>query len=139
MIIGIISGYFSFLHFGHIQYIQGAKEKCDHLIVIINNDNQMDLKGSKKIIDEQHRCNIIKNIKGVDDVFLSIDTDRSVCKSLLCVATSFKDHKIRFFNSGDRRNNNIESAEMILCKKLGIEYIFIDLPKIYSSSEILNH
>jgi len=140
MIIGIISGYFNPLHLGHIEYIQEAKKQCEHLVVIVNNDKQVELKGSKKFMDEQHRMKLIHNIKGVDDVFLSIDEDKSVCKSLLCVATSFnRNYEIRFFNSGDRKGNNINNAEYFLCEELGIEYIFIDKPKIYSSSELLAH
>ena len=49
--IGIISGYFNPLHIGHIEYANSAKEKCDYLICIVNNDHQVQLKQSAKFMD----------------------------------------------------------------------------------------
>jgi cytidyltransferase-like protein len=43
----IVSGYFNPLHKGHIEYFIHAKAKGDQLFVIVNNDNQGTLKGSK--------------------------------------------------------------------------------------------
>ena len=41
----VISGYFNTLHVGHIDYIAAAKRLGDTLVVIINNDEQVKLKG----------------------------------------------------------------------------------------------
>jgi len=138
MIIGIVSGYFNPLHLGHLEYIEAAKKQCDHLIVIVNNDLQVELKGSKKFMDEVHRYKIMFSLKNVDDVMVSIDTDKTVCGTINFIRTSFPEHDMYFFNSGDRiGENNIESSEVILCKKLGIKYVAIDLPKKYYSSQLL--
>lgn len=40
----IISGYFSPLHGGHLDLIEGAKALGDRLIVIVNNDKQQLIK-----------------------------------------------------------------------------------------------
>ena len=40
MKIGIVSGYFNPLHFGHIKMINSAKAQSDMLIGIVNNDAQ---------------------------------------------------------------------------------------------------
>ena len=77
-----ISGYFDPIHVGHIEYINNAKKLGDWLVVIVNNNNQCALKKGKYFMDEKDRVLIVKNIKAVDEVFLSIDEDKTVCKSL---------------------------------------------------------
>ena len=80
-----ISGYFDPIHVGHIEYINNAKKLGDWLIVIVNNNKQCALKKGKHFMDENDRVLIVKNIKFVDEVFLSIDDDKTVCKSLKTV------------------------------------------------------
>ena len=68
----IISGYFNPIHKGHLDYINNAKSLADELFVIVNNDLQRELKGSKEFQDENERVIIVSNIKAVDKVILSI-------------------------------------------------------------------
>ena len=138
MIVGVISGYFNPVHFGHIQYVLGAKEQCDWLVCIVNNDKQVGIKGSKKFMDEDHRAKIMSCIKGVDEAIISLDEDRTVCQSLRYVYMLYKNNKMKFFNSGDRQGNNIECKEKEVCDELGIDFVILPLPKIYSSSQILS-
>ena len=49
----IVSGYFNPIHKGHIEYFNKAKELADQLFVIVNNDYQRELKGSKEFQLEQ--------------------------------------------------------------------------------------
>ena len=74
----IVSGYFNPLHRGHIDLFHNAKSNGDMLIVIVNNDFQRELKGSKEFMLEDERVLIVSQIKIVDEVFLSIDKDRTV-------------------------------------------------------------
>ena len=136
---GIVSGYFAPIHLGHIQYIQSANQRCDKLIVIVNNDLQTKLKGSVPFLDENHRAAIVNEIKGVDEVMISIDEDSSVCRSIKCIYKKNKspDNVFSFFNSGDRPPENFNSVESKLCEKLGIDNVYIELPKICSSSAIM--
>ena len=78
----IVSGYFNPIHKGHIEYFNNAKALGDALIVIVNNDKQRALKGSKEFQKEDERVFIVSNIKSVDQVFLSIDEDRTVCETI---------------------------------------------------------
>lgn len=140
MIIGIVSGYFSIFHQGHQEYIFAAKDRCKYLIVIINNDVQGKLKGSKSIIDENHKCSLMKGIKGVDEVILSIDKDKTVCQTLIHIREKYQMDDLIFFNSGDRVDiNNTDISELEICKKYNIKYVAINLPKIYSSNNILQN
>ena len=78
----IVSGYFNPLHKGHIEYFHLAKDQGDKLFVIVNNDYQRALKGSKEFMLEEERVLLINELAIVDKVFLSVDRDRSVCSTL---------------------------------------------------------
>ena len=89
-------------------------------------------------MDEEHRCSILKALRAVDNVLLSIDEDKTVCQTITMIRTGLPGHEMYFFNSGDRVGSNVESAEVKLCKKLGIKYVAISLPKLYASSKLLD-
>ena len=78
----IVSGYFNPIHKGHIEYFNAAKELGDALFVIVNNDNQRELKGSREFQTQEERLFIVENIKATDKVFLAIDSDRTVCETI---------------------------------------------------------
>src|SRR3989344_6729379 len=109
------SGYFDPVHLGHIEYLKMAKGLGDKLIVIVNNSAQAILKKGYEFMPLNERVEIIKSLKFVDDVFVSIDEDRSVCKSLEAV----KPHI--FAKGGDRFSSEIPEAE--ICERLGIKII----------------
>lgn len=138
MIRGIISGYFNPLHRGHLEYIQAAKAQCEFLIVIVNNDAQVKIKGSKQFMDEDHRCFIMASLRDVDMVKLAVDSDKAVCATLKDLRRQYPTDELLFFNSGDRVPvENSVSAERKLCQELQIKYVAIPLPKVYSSSTLL--
>lgn len=137
MRVGIVSGYFNPLHYGHIKYINGAKEQSDILVCIVNSDYQVTLKGAKPFMDEQHRAKILGNLKSVDEVFVSIDTDKAQCESLKYLRGKYPNDDLTFFNSGDRKGSNLDVHESDTCREIGIELRVLDLPKLYSSSDLL--
>ena len=123
-----VSGYFDPIHVGHIEYINNAKKLGDWLIVIVNNNKQCALKKGKHFMDENDRVTIVKNIKTVDEVFLSIDNDKTVCKSLKKVNPDV------FANGGDRKNYEIPESKV--CKENNIQIIDGLGDKIRSSSDL---
>ena len=62
---------------------------ADQLFVIVNNDQQRELKGSKEFQDENERMIIVSNIKAVDKAILSIDKDRTLCFTIKMIAELF--------------------------------------------------
>ena len=122
------SGYFDPLHVGHIEYLEKAKSLGDKLVVIVNNDEQARLKKGEPFMSQEDRLKIVKSLKCVDEAFISIDTDSSVCRSLrLCVPHIFT-------NGGDRKEEEIPEAEV--CRELNIEMQDGLGDKIRSSSQI---
>uniref|UniRef100_UPI004048B673 adenylyltransferase/cytidyltransferase family protein n=1 Tax=Algoriphagus sp. TaxID=1872435 RepID=UPI004048B673 len=134
----IVSGYFNPIHKGHLEYFIHAKSKGDLLFVIVNSDYQRALKGSKEFQEEDERLFIVQHIKEVDRAFLSIDQDRTVCKTLEMLHSQFGgSHQLAFANGGDQNNNSI--PEVPICQELGIELIDGLGDKIQSSSWLLKN
>ena len=132
----IVSGYFNPIHKGHLEYFNSAKALADELFVIVNSDLQRALKGSKEFQKEDERVFIVENIKAVDKVFFSIDTDRTVCETIRDIHKTFGEtYTLGFANGGDQNNNSIPEAP--ICKELGITLIDGLGDKIQSSSWLL--
>jgi cytidyltransferase-like protein len=132
----IVSGYFNPLHKGHIEYFHLAKAKGDQLFVIVNNDHQRALKGSKEFILEHERVLLVKELTVVDQVILAIDQDKTVCATLEKIHQDFsKNFELFFANGGDQNNDSIPEAP--ICKKVGIGLLDGLGAKIQSSSWLL--
>ena len=132
----IVSGYFNPLHKGHIELFHNAKSKGDKLFVIVNNDFQRELKDSKEFMLEDERVLIVSQISIVDKVFLSVDQDRTVIKSIEEINNADgKEHELYFANGGDQNNQVCPEAK--ICRKLGINLIDGLGNKIQSSSWLL--
>jgi cytidyltransferase-like protein len=124
------SGYFNPLHRGHVEYLEKARSLGDYLVVIVNSDLQRRLKGSKEFMDEHERMYIVSALKCVDEVFLSIDEDATVCRSIEAVAPDV------FAKGGDRFAVEIPEAEV--CRRLGVKMIDGLGEKVQSSSWLLS-
>ena len=128
MIVVAVSGYFDPIHVGHLKYLKLAKQLGDKLIVIVNNDKQTILKKGKSFMNEKDRMEIVSALQCVDEVFLSIDDDKSVCKSLEFLKPSI------FANGGDRSLSEIPETAII--DKYSIKMVDGLGNKIRSSSKI---
>jgi len=125
-----VSGYFLYPHVGHIRLITAARALGDQVVVIVNNDHQQVLKYGRVIVPQDARMEVMRALRLVDDVFLSIDEDRTVRASLGQLRPDI------FANGGDRDEGNI--PEVSVCRRYGIEMVFsVGGEKADSSSRIL--
>lgn len=129
-IVVAVSGYFNPLHVGHLEMIEKSKKLGDYLVVIVNNDKQVKLKGSFPFMTQADRIKIVKALKDVDEVFLSVDNDKTVCKSLAKVKPDI------FANGGDRKSLN-DVPEFDICQKLNIKMVDGLGKKIRASSTLI--
>ena len=134
----IVSGYFNPYHLGHAELFEKAKEEGDLLIVIVNNDFQRELKGSKAFQDQDERVDLIRTIRFVDIAYVSIDEDQTQIETLKMLYTRYGDVlELAFANGGDQNNDTI--PERSICEALGIELIDGLGEKIQSSSWLLKN
>lgn len=126
-----VSGYFNPVHKGHINLFREARSLGDKLIVILNNDSQVQQKGSVPFMSAEERAEVIRSLRFVDDVVISFDEDRTVCKTLGAVAPHI------FANGGDREGI-ADIPEAAVCEAQNIAMVFnVGGGKIQSSSWLI--
>ena len=87
-------------------------------------------------MQEDERCLIISNLKIVDRVYLSIDEDKTVIKTLELIYKEIsQSYNLMFGNGGDQKNSTI--PEINICKKLEIKMVDNLGDKVQSSSWLL--
>jgi len=123
MKIVIVSGYFNPLHGGHLDMIEAARKMGDKLVVIVNNDKQQLLKKGKIILDEENRTRLMRALRDVDEVVLSIDEEPPVIKTLEMIAQKYPNDELIFANGGDRDSEKV-IPETDICNKYGIKTVF---------------
>jgi cytidyltransferase-like protein len=126
-----VSGYMDPIHKGHIEYLKLAKEfvgPTGTVVVILNNDHQARLKKGRPFMECEERKTIVQAVKYVDEVFVSIDQDETVCRSLPMVFVDY------FIKGGDRYSHEI--PETPVCESLGIKILDGFGDKIQSSSAL---
>jgi cytidyltransferase-like protein len=130
----VVSGYFDPIHVGHLEYLERAKAYVGtdgELVVIVNNDHQATLKKGRPFMRDQERATILRALRCVDEVLVSIDEDRTVCRTL----ASIDPPADIFANGGDQNNESIPEAEV--CRARGIQLLDGLGDKIQSSSWLL--
>jgi len=127
-----ISGYFDPIHKGHCEYFEKARAlagKKGKVICILNNDDQALLKKPKVFMVQEERRIILQSMKNIDEVYISIDYDESVCRTLRALQPDI------FAKGGDRFA--FEIPETKICKELGIKIVDGLGRKIQASSELI--
>lgn len=122
----IVSGYFNPLHGGHLDMIEAAASLGDYLIVIVNNDKQQLQKKDKVILDEQNRMRLVRSLRVVDEVVLSVDEDMGQALTLRKIRELYPDDELIFANGGDRDPNQhaLPENETQACLDCNIKTVF---------------
>jgi len=154
----VCSGYFAevpvldSLHLGHVKYIQSVLDRMDEndrLVIIVNNDIQRlqkysNLEGLSKrnrtklfgaftnfrIVNKLQELYPYDNIR----VMISKSCDQTVCQDLETLAWFFADRKTVVFVK-DGLEYDIKNLPERKVK--GIDFLFLQNPKISSATEIL--
>lgn len=135
----ITSMYANPIHPGHIECLEKAKGLGDHLIVIVNNDEQQKLKTGSLYQDEKFRQKVVSALKPVDETFLAVDEDGSVCESIRSIVKEIKKvefqgtYELIFAKGGDRNVWNI--PELGVCDELGVRIVDGLGDKTHNSSD----
>jgi glycerol-3-phosphate cytidylyltransferase/D-beta-D-heptose 7-phosphate kinase/D-beta-D-heptose 1-phosphate adenosyltransferase len=119
----IVSGYFNPLHGGHLDMIDTAATMGDNLIAVVNNDVQQIQKKGKIILDQDNRMRLLKALRDVDEVILSVDQDPTQIKTLEMIAKKYPDDELVFANDGDRDSEQA-IPEGDICRQYNIEMVF---------------
>lgn len=130
--IGLISGFFNPIHPGHIDLINDARSKCDYLIVVVNNDEQVKKKGSCPFLDQESRLKIIQNLSSVNMAVISDDNPLDTIEKI-------KPDII--FQGADRHNlKDMNPEEVELAKRIGAEIVLCTGgdEKVENSSKLLD-
>ncbi|MBR3255055.1 MAG: adenylyltransferase/cytidyltransferase family protein [Clostridia bacterium] len=78
----LATGTFDLFHYDHLQYLQGAKNQGEILVVAVKSDRCAGLKDpGRPIISQDQRVAIVDNIKGVDYTII-VDYDSTVTPSV---------------------------------------------------------
>lgn len=87
--VGVKSGTFTLFHRGHLYALEYAKARCDHLIVLTNDDEHLQRKKGCVPIPLKDRLDILAALRCVDDVgkFIGEREDAWV--------QNFKDNRLR--------------------------------------------
>jgi glycerol-3-phosphate cytidylyltransferase len=72
----ITFGTFDVLHVGHLRILQRSSELGDRLVVGVSSDAlNVSKKGREPIFSQEERCELVANLKCVDDVFVEESLD----------------------------------------------------------------
>ncbi len=127
-----ISGGFDPIHIGHLKLIQDAS-KYGKVVIILNSDSWLVRKKGYYFMTHEERAQLLKGMKKVHKVVLSLDQDDTVCETLKKINPDY------FANGGTINKNTISKKEIDICKELDIEMIWhIGGSKIQSSSELVD-
>ncbi|MCA9665747.1 MAG: adenylyltransferase/cytidyltransferase family protein [Myxococcales bacterium] len=130
MIVGLTSGCFDLVHYGHVLYLERCRKLCDKLIVGVDDDQMVaQWKGAERpIIPELERLEMINNLACVDSAFLLHELG-----DLARVVRQFRVDKV-FKHQGFAKLDHVVGVD-----DTDAELVIVpDVPGLVSTSEIIS-
>ena len=130
--VGFTVGVFDLFHVGHLNLLEKCKEKCEHLIVAVCQDDYVrNIKHKEPIYNEGERMRILNALKCVDEV-VPISIEATEDKML-----ALKQFKFDVLFSGDDWKGTeryIKTEEQF--NKLGVSIEYLPYTKGISTTQI---
>lgn len=129
MKIGYMSGTWDLFHVGRLNMIKRAKQYCDYLVVGVHKDASH--KGKETFIPLEERMEIVRNIKWVDQVIVSMREDSDV------YTTGLVKYDYLFVGSDYKGSERFNRYEAYFADK-GVKIVYFPYTKGTSSTQIRN-
>ncbi len=133
--VGLTNGCFDIIHYGHVNYLARARERCDKLIVALNHDTSVRiLKGeSRPVNDEKARATVMAALGSCDMVVLFGATkegdDNTPCALVEVLKPDI------FFKGGDYTIDQLPEGKIVL--SYGGQVDIMPLYDGYSTTNII--
>jgi glycerol-3-phosphate cytidylyltransferase-like family protein len=102
--ITVISGEFDPLNLEDLKFIKKCRTKGDLLFVGVHSDWWMAYARGSNLQDFETRCEIVRSLKYVDEVFTFNDSDGTVCQLLKLIKICYPNSEITYVSQEDMHN-----------------------------------
>lgn len=126
-----VAGGWDPLHIGHVRHIEEASKLGNWLVVLVSSDEDMVRKKGIAFMPLSERVEILKALRWVDEVIVTIDKDGTMAETLKMVKPDI------FAKGGDRSPDNMPANEIEACKAIGCEIVYGIGKRLQSSSALL--
>lgn len=132
--VGFTNGCFDIIHYGHVNYLNRAREKCDRLVVGLNSDASIKrLKGLDRPVNEETaRASVIGALGAIDMVVMFGDAPEdndTPCNLIRALQPDM------FFKGGDYREDQLPEAPIV--KSYGGQVKIMPLYDGHSTTRII--
>lgn len=123
----LANGCFDPFHYGHLLHLQAARSMGDRLVVSVTKNVHVNKGPDRPVFDEQERAAVLRELRCVDEVILSINALDALRKV-----------KPDIFVKGDEYDGLIQARDMAYCLMHGIKIAYTH-ERRYSSTALLRH